>query len=205
MARLLAAPRRDTVGGLRDATLLEVLYGTGLRRHEVFALNRNDWQREQSGLWVADGKGNKSRLQPVGEQLSRLLETYLSEVRELLSRDQTELALWLGNDGKRLSYQCLGQCLQRYCQREKLPTISPHALRRAFATHLLLRGAELHEVQTLLGHANPQVTQRYTKIEVVDLLLEYRRTHPRANLRRLPGGPKPLVRKHKETMPGLVP
>ena len=133
-----------------------------------------------------------------------LLQNYQKDVRPWLSRQDAEPALLLDSDGKRFPYYRLSLCLERYCKLAGVPTIAPHALRRAFATHLLLRGAELHEVQALLGHANPQVTQRYTKIEVVDLLREYRRTHPRANLHRLPGGPKPLVRKHKNPLPGLA-
>lgn len=196
--QLLAAPRRDTIGGQRDLTLLELMYGTGLRRRELWALNLQDWSFEQRGLYVAQGKGDKPRLQPVGENLARQMELYLTETRPWLARDDSETALLLDNLGRRFPYYRFTQCLKDYCKAQKLPEILPHALRRAFATHLLLQGAALHEVQLLLGHADPQVTQRYTKIEVVELQREYQRTHPRARVRvrRLPGGPKALVPVH---------
>jgi len=192
VSQLLAAPRRDTVGGLRDATLLELIYGTGIRRRELYRLSLNDWLSERGGLWVK-GKGNKPRFQPIGDNLAKLLEQYLSEARPLLQNTLAESAFLLDNLGRRYPYYRLAPCLYHYCQRANLPEISPHALRRAFATHLLLRGAELHEVQVLLGHSNPQVTQRYTKIEVVDLQREYQRTHPRAELRRLSGRAKMVL------------
>lgn len=190
--RLLATPRRDTVGGIRDATVLELIYGTGIRRRELHRLSLHDWLSERGGLWVK-GKGNKPRIQPTGENLAELVELYLRESRPWLANSDAQTALLLDNQGGRYPYYRVSQCLYDYCRRAQLPEISPHALRRAFATHLLLRGAELHEVQALLGHSNPQVTQRYTKIEVVDLQREYQRTHPRAELRRLSGRTKMVL------------
>lgn len=201
--QLLALPERDTVGGLRDAVALEMLYGTGLRRHEMVALNLNDWLSEQRGIWV-HGKGDKPRLQPVGEHLSQLIDRYLGQSRPQLLREQSQTALLLGDQGQRFPYHQLGLFLHGYCQLAKLPTMTPHVLRRAYATHLLLRGADLREVQALLGHADPHVTERYTKIEVMELKREYQRTHPRASLRRLPGGTKPLGAHNPKTLPKVA-
>lgn len=195
---LLQAPNRDTAAGGRDATIIEILYGTGLRRRELYRLDLSSWQPDLAGLWVDDGKGGKPRLQPVGEHLAEVLQHYLEHARPLLVREAVS-ALLLDDHGQRFPYHRIGECLREYSFQAGLPDILPHALRRAFATHLLLRGAGLHEVQHLLGHSNPDVTQRYTKIGVNELAHEYRRTHPRAHAR-FSRRKRALVREHANSV-----
>ena len=177
--RLLQCPGEDAQGQ-RDRLMLEVLYGTGLRRSEANHLQVLDWQPELRGLWVREGKGKKDRFQPVGSQLAERLNHYLREVRPVLERDPDVTGLFLTNQGNKLSANFLANRVRHYARQWNLPGLTPHALRRAFASHLLERGAKIHEVQALLSHDKPGTTERYTQIERMDLIREYRRTHPRA-------------------------
>lgn len=177
--RLLQCPGEDAQGQ-RDRLMLEVLYGTGLRRSEANHLQVLDWQPELRGLWVREGKGKKDRFQPVGSQLAERLNHYLREVRPVLERDPDVTGLFLTNQGNKLSANFLANRVRHYARQLNLPGLTPHALRRAFASHLLERGAKIHEVQALLSHDKPGTTERYTQIERMDLIREYRRTHPRA-------------------------
>lgn len=176
---LLQSPGED-VQGQRDRLMLEVLYGAGLRRSEANHLQVLDWQPELRGLWVREGKGKKDRFQPVGPKLAERLNHYLREVRPVLERDPNVTGLFLTNQGKKLSANFLANRVRHYGRQLNLPGLTPHALRRAFASHLLERGAKIHEVQALLSHDKPDTTERYTQIERMDLIREYRRTHPRA-------------------------
>ena len=177
--RLIECPGED-VAGQRDRLMLEVLYGTGLRRSEANRLQVLDWQPELRGLWVREGKGKKDRLQPVGTHLAERLSHYLREIRPLLQRNPEVTGLFLTNQGKQLSANFLADRVRHYARQLNLPGLSPHTLRRAYATHLLERGAKIHEVQALLAHDKPGTTERYTQIERMELIREYRRTHPRA-------------------------
>ena len=177
--RLLKCPGEDAPGQ-RDRLMLEVLYGTGLRRSEANRLQVLDWQPELRGLWVREGKGKKDRFQPVGAHLAERLNHYLLEIRPLLQRSPAVTGLFLTNLGNHLSANFLANRVRLYARQLNLPGLTPHSLRRAFANHLLERGAKVHEVQALLSHEKPSTTERYTQIERMELIREYRRTHPRA-------------------------
>lgn len=177
--QLLRLPGQH-VAGRRDLVVLELLYGAGLRRCEMNRLQLQDWQPALLGLWVRLGKGKKDRFQPVGESLARRLNHYLDEIRPALQRSQEVTGLLLTNQGRNLAINFVHRCVRHYAQRLNLPQLTPHALRRAFATHMLECGAKLHQVQALLSHKKPATTERYTQIERMELIREYRRTHPRA-------------------------
>ena len=143
------------------------------------ALNLGDVDSD-GGLWVRAGKGNKDRLQPLGLALQACLQSYLSEVRPGLWPAPEESALLLNRIGQRLQSAGIYQVVKKYSRALKMPQLTVHSLRRAYATHMLLQGAPLPQVQALLHHANADTTIRYTQIQLKDLQQEYLRTHPRS-------------------------
>lgn len=177
--QLLAAPTSPGLGP-RNRFVMELLYGTGLRRRELLALNLADIEPGGTDLWVRQGKGHKDRLQPIGPRLQKLLQTYLDQVRPRLRPKIQEDALILSRFGDRLRGDCLDNLLKRYAVPLGMSQLTPHSLRRAFATHMLLRGAQLVDVQRLLGHESPETTVRYTQISVAEVQRVYYQTHPRA-------------------------
>ncbi len=181
VTHLLAAPDVTTPLGLRDRTLLEVLYATGLRVSELIALQCHQIQ-PQHGWIIVLGKGSKERLVPLGECALDWLEKYLRLARPLLGPRPTENTLFLNRLGEPLTRQRCWQIIKHYAQLAGIAPqrLSPHALRHAFATHLLNHGADLRAVQLLLGHADISTTQIYTHIARARLEALYRQHHPRA-------------------------
>lgn len=177
---LLQAPDTETVLGLRDKAMLEVLYASGLRVSELIGLQCNQINLRQGVLRVF-GKGNKERLVPLGEEASEWLERYQRDARvELLGRQISD-ALFVTRKGVTMSRQALWYMIQRYAtivgiSHEK---ISPHVVRHAFATHLLNNGADIRVVQMLLGHTDISTTQIYTHIAKERLKNLHAKHHPR--------------------------
>lgn len=180
--RLLESPRRDTPLGLRDSALLEILYGTGVRRGEAANLDLADLDLRGSALLVRRGKGARDRMLPLGAHLVEVLERYLTEARPRLLSRPGEAALLLSAHGARLDIRLLHQRVQHHGRRVGLVGVSPHRLRYAFASHLMENGAELAVLQVLLGHAGIQTTQGYLLLRPVELTKMHRATHPRARL-----------------------
>ena len=185
---LLEAPARDTELGLRDAALLELLYGTGARISEAVGLDVDEVSRllqagedELPGLRLL-GKGAKERVVPVGSYARAALEAYLVRSRPVLAaRGRGTPALFLNARGSRLSRQSAWTILQTAAASAGLRLeVSPHTLRHSFATHLLDGGADVRVVQELLGHASVTTTQIYTLVTVDHLREVYRAAHPRA-------------------------
>lgn len=183
---LLGAPGPETLEGLRDRAILELFYGTGLRHRECYSLDLAALDRAEKLLTVQDGKGFKARLLPLGDGAHQALEIYLEECRPELVKGGAaqENALFLAARrpwrGQRLGYQSYGWLVQKACRRAGLEPLTPHDLRRAFATHLLAAGADLRAVQILLGHASARSTEHYLRLCPAALVAEHRRTHPRA-------------------------
>ena len=165
--------------GLRDAALMTLLYGCGLRLGEALALNRSDCQGiKPGGALMITGKGGKQRVVPVLDIVARAVEEYLAACPYALGESSP---LFVGARGKRLNpgvFQKQVRHLRRYL---RLPeTATPHALRHSFATHLLSGGGDLRTIQELLGHASLSTTQRYTDVDASRLSAIYRDAHPRA-------------------------
>ncbi|WP_037989786.1 site-specific tyrosine recombinase XerD [Tepidiphilus margaritifer] len=179
--RLLAAPDVTTPLGLRDKTMLEVLYATGLRVSELVGLQTHQIERNEGWLRVL-GKGSKERLVPLGEEATIWLERYWHEARPLLLNGKREETLFLNRRGEAMTRQRCWQIIKEHAIRCGIAPerLSPHTLRHAFATHLLDHGADLRAVQLLLGHADISTTQIYTHIARARLEALYRRHHPRA-------------------------
>jgi len=185
--RLLEAPDVGTLLGLRDRAILEMLYATGLRNTELRQLMLDAVRLEERLVFVFRGKGNKSRVVPLGQEAAYWLSEYLVRARPRLTRSAAEKHLFLGSKGPLRSTLSLSKIVRRAADRAGVSeTVTPHAFRHACATHMLRRGAGLRHLQDLLGHASAGTTQRYTKVEVSDLRRVHRRCHPRERRKRPP-------------------
>jgi integrase/recombinase XerC len=168
----------------RDDALAELLYGSGLRISEALDLDVPDLDL-RSGVLRVMGKGGKERLAPLSDQSRANFQHWL-EARALIARSE-EPALFVGARGKRLNRRQAARILKDLCAAAALPvSISPHALRHGFATHLLEAGADLRTVQELLGHARLSTTQRYTQLTLSGLMRVYDQAHPRARAEKKP-------------------
>jgi integrase/recombinase XerD len=188
--KLLAAPDVSTPIGLRDRAILALVYGSGLRRAEVSSLDLYDVDLTEATVYVRCGKGGKPRLVPLGEAAAADLRAYLTKGRPQLAeghRMPRTLALFVGvggmgryNQGGRLGPDGISLMVRRTSEKAKLPRrVMAHALRHAFATHLLRAGADLRHIQRLLGHAAIVTTEVYTHVAVKDLAEVHARSHPR--------------------------
>lgn len=185
---LLEAPDPSTVEGLRDAALLELLYGTGARISEICALDVDETTRalqdEDAALRLL-GKGNRERFVPLGSFARRAVEAWLVRGRPEWQRRASSPgpALLLNTRGGRLSRQTAWGAVQQAARAAGITAeVSPHSLRHSFATHLLDGGADIRVVQELLGHASVTTTQIYTLVTVQHLREVYLEAHPRARL-----------------------
>ncbi|WIY81840.1 site-specific tyrosine recombinase XerD [Propionimicrobium sp. PCR01-08-3] len=184
--RLLDSIDRTEPIGLRDAALLEMLYGTGARITEITSLDVDDLTRirddPEAGLRLV-GKGDKQRMVPLGSYARQAVDAWLVRGRPALvaSAGRTSPALFVNTRGNRLSRQSAwGIIRDRAAQAGITTEVSPHSLRHSFATHLLDGGADVRVVQELLGHSSVTTTQIYTEVTVEHLREVYRSTHPRA-------------------------
>jgi integrase/recombinase XerD len=185
---LLETPLVETPLGLRDAALLELLYGTGARISEVVGLDVDDVSRlvgadgdESVGLRLF-GKGNKERWVPVGSYAREALRAYLVRARPgLVAQGRGTPGLLVNSRGGRLSRQSAWTILRTAAERAGITAeVSPHTLRHSYATHLLEGGADVRVVQELLGHASVTTTQIYTMVTVNALREVWAGAHPRA-------------------------
>lgn len=178
--RLLAAPDRSDPRGLRDATMIETMYATGLRVSELVKLRVEDVDL-RSGFVRTLGKGRKQRLVPIGQPARELLRRYLAEARPAFLRGRQSATLFLSRLGRAMTRQAFWKLLRGYARVAGIRgPLSPHKLRHSFATHLLERGADLRSVQAMLGHADVATTQIYTHVSAGRLLELYKRHHPRS-------------------------
>ncbi|MGH8127473.1 MAG: site-specific tyrosine recombinase XerD [Gammaproteobacteria bacterium] len=176
---LLQAPDTHTARGLRDRTMLELLYATGLRVSELVGL-RLDQVNLRLGAVRVVGKGGKERLVPVGEEARDWLERYLKEARSNFVAGRRLDTLFPTPRRSSMSRQGFWTLIRRYAVSAGIRNaVSPHQLRHAFATHLLAHGADLRAVQMLLGHQNVTTTQIYTHVERERLKRLHATHHPR--------------------------
>ena len=165
---------------IRDVALMELLYGSGLRISEALGLDIKDVSSDVHCVRVM-GKGSRERLTPLSDTAVTALRTWLEE-RDYLALPE-ENALFVGVRGKRLNRREASRSLATLCTNAGIPiSISPHALRHSFATHMLEAGADLRSVQELLGHKRLATTQRYTQLTLEHLMGVYDAAHPRAEI-----------------------
>jgi integrase/recombinase XerD len=180
--RLLSAPQPYDAFWRRDRAMLELLYATGCRVSEVSNLKLPDLHLAER-YCLAHGKGSKDRLTPLGDAAASAIGEYLSHERPRLAKGNGAAAAWvlLSRGGKRLRREAIWQLVKRYAARAGVsPEVSPHTLRHSFATHLLAGGADLRQVQELLGHASIATTQIYTHVDQSRLKRVHQQFHPRA-------------------------
>jgi integrase/recombinase XerD len=176
---LLAQPDTTAALGLRDRSMLEVLYATGLRVSELVGLTVDQVNLRQ-GVIRCIGKGNKERLVPVGEVAQDWLEKYLYDSRPALLNGKVTDDLFPTTRGKAMTRQAFWYLIKRYALQAGIQKdLSPHTLRHAFATHLINHGADLRVVQLLLGHADLSTTQIYTHVAKERLKQLHAAHHPR--------------------------
>lgn len=178
---LLALPPDDDPVGVRDGTILELLYAGGVRVGELVSLDVDDLDLPRRRARVR-GKGRKERMVPLGDEAVAALRQYLSGARAAMLRPASPAgALFVNRRGKRIGTRDVRAMVERYAA-EALPGhhVTPHTFRHTYATHLLEGGADLRSVQELLGHADLRTTQIYTHVSRERLRAVYDRAHPHA-------------------------
>ena len=176
---LLAAPDTDTPLGLRDRTMLEVLYATGLRVSELVGLRLHQVNTRQ-GVVRVFGKGSKERMVPLGDEALSWLDRYVKDSRPMLLKAVQSDVLFPSTRAQEMNRQTFWYRLKLHVQQAGIDKpLSPHTLRHAFATHLLNHGADLRVVQLLLGHSDLSTTQIYTHVASSRMKSLHEEHHPR--------------------------
>ena len=177
---LITAPDINTLAGIRDLAMLELIYATGLRVSELVSLKMSAVDLEV-GYLRSLGKGSKERVVPIGDVAKTAIESYVNNARPLFQKKRRSEDLFLTRRGNAMTRQGFWKILKKYSIKAKIEgAVSPHALRHAFATHLLERGADLRSVQMMLGHSDISTTQIYTHVLRQRMREVHERFHPRA-------------------------
>jgi integrase/recombinase XerD len=187
MEAVLFRPDIGTLAGMRDRAILELLYSTGMRRSEATKLDIYDLNLTEKTVAIRSGKGGKGRVLPVGKTAMEFLIRYINETRPKLQKylgfevvGPQEPALFVVPGGGRLLGDSLGHIVSKYVRPVKPEvTLTCHAIRHAFATHMLRRGASIAVIQRMLGHSQINTTAIYTHVVPIDLKKEHKKCHPR--------------------------
>lgn len=189
--QLMGQPDVDGLTGVRDRAILELLYGTGMRRSELLRLQLGDVNLNQATVFIRQGKGRRDRYVPMGASAVHWVKRYCAEVRPMIAgqagqasqaRGQaTTWALFLTDYGESFEKGRLTDMVSRHLRRIGVEHGSCHALRHACATHMLEAGADLRFIQVLLGHADLNTTQIYTHVAIGKLVQVHAQTHPSAD------------------------
>ncbi len=184
---LLEEPGEQDRFSLRDIAVMELMYSTGMRVSELVSRNINHLDFE-TGMVRVSGKGKKERIVPFGNAAAEALNRYFSQRIQLLAacaargKQPDSEALFLNGRGSRITTRSVERMVKQYGQRAGITTtVTPHALRHSFATHLLEMGADLRTVQELLGHVSLSTTQKYTHLNMDHLAKVYDQSHPLSN------------------------
>lgn len=171
----------------RDQAIIEVLYGSGLRRSECVRLDLSDVDLAESTLLVRNGKGRKDRVVPLTGRARQAIAAYLTETRPRLASHSSDSALFLSvRGGRRLGATGLARMVGKITREADVRGVSAHSLRHACATHLLQGGASVRAIQRLLGHKRITTTARYTRVEPREVARMLRRCHPRERRAKAP-------------------
>jgi integrase/recombinase XerD len=179
--RLFESPQPEDPFWLRDRALLEMLYATGCRASEISGMKLQDVHLDE-GYCICRGKGDKERLVPLGGRADRAYRAYLEKERPKLAACGSADPPWafLSYRGRRLRRERIWELLKKYVLRVGAPeSVSPHTMRHSFATHMLSGGADLRQVQEMLGHASIATTQIYTHVDAARLKAVHKKYHPR--------------------------
>lgn len=178
---LLNAPSKETPLGIRDRAILETLYAGGLRVSELTDLKIYDVDLNECSIKIS-GKGGKERIVPIHKLAVDLIKEYLGKRENIAKKSSKESDfLFLNRFGGRLSPRSVARMIDKYVMKVALSkNISPHTLRHSYATHLLDGGADIREIQELLGHSKLSTTQKYLHLSIDKLIDVYDKTHPKA-------------------------
>lgn len=169
----------STLLGVRNRTIMEVFYSTGIRRLELIGLKLYDVDVVRGMLMVRQGKGRKDRYLPVGERACAWIDKYLLEVRPELITGHDDQTLFLDDFGRPMTVRFLGDLMRRHVEAIGISTPGAcHLFRHAMATHMLENGADIRYIQVMLGHANLETTQIYTRVSITKLKEVHAATHP---------------------------
>lgn len=178
--KILAQPDMTTALGFRDRVILEVLYATAMRREESANLLLEDIDTESGYVVIRQGKGRKDRVVPIGVQVCRLIDTYVTGVRADWVSSANDAHLFVKRCGQKLDPNAIWRVVRKYAAAANLSKpVSTHSFRHSCATHMLRNGAPIRHIQELLGHASLETTQVYTRITINDLKAIHQRYHPR--------------------------
>lgn len=176
---LLDQPKDIDLKGTRDKAMLEFAYATGMRVTEIISLNVEDVKLEEA--YVVCHTGIKQRNIPLGTMCLKALKEYIQDARPVLIHDEEEKALFVNVNGQRLTRQGFWKIVKYYKEQAHITKdITPHVLRHSFATHLLQNGADLKDIQAMLGHSDISSTQVYMQFQDSGLKTIYKKAHPRA-------------------------
>jgi integrase/recombinase XerD len=185
---LMSQPDIEGLTGVRERAMLELLYGTGMRRSELMNLQIGDVDLRQATVFIRQGKGRKDRYVPMGQSAKHWVARYAAEVRPMLTNQvqdtQAGWTLFLTDYGEPFEQNRLSGMVAGHLRRIGVEHGSCHALRHACATHMLEAGAELRYIQALLGHADISTTQIYTHVAIGKLMKVHAATHPGAQINR---------------------
>ncbi len=176
---LLSQPNVNDIKGMRDKAMLEILYATGIKVSELINLNLDDVNLQLS--FIRCGSEDKERFIPIYPIAAKAVSLYLEKSRKLLVTDQREKALFVNVTGEKMTRQGFWKILKAYTKSANITkTITPHTLRHSFAAHLLENGADIHDIQVILGHSDIASTQRYAQFLKDKMKTSYIKFHPRA-------------------------
>lgn len=176
---LLSQPDVNDIKGMRDKAMLEILYATGIKVSELIGLNIDDVNVQLS--FIRCGEGDKERFIPIYPIACKCLLAYIEKSRKLLVSNTRENSLFVNITGERMTRQGFWKILKSYTQSAGITkTITPHTLRHSFAAHLLENGADIHDIQLILGHSDIASTQRYAQFLKDKMKNSYIKFHPRA-------------------------
>ena len=179
MSKILLAPDGKTPQAVRDKAMFELLYATGMRVSEIIRLKLNQIELE-SGFCIVHGKGDKSRLVPIGDAAKDMLADYLGAARQSLLRARKSDYVFLTGRGGPMTRQAFWARVKRWAKEAGVgKSVSPHVFRHSFATHLLNHGADLRAVQAMLGHSDISTTEVYTHVDRQKLRGLLDKSHPR--------------------------
>ena len=184
--QLMSQPDVEGLTGVRDRAMLELLYGTGMRRSELMNLQLGDVDLTQATVFIRQGKGRRDRYVPMGQSARHWVARYAAEVRPMLTSQVQDAGsgwtLFLTDYGEPFEQNRLSGMVAGHLRRIGVEQGSCHALRHACATHMLEAGAELRYIQVLLGHADLSTTQIYTHVAIGKLMAVHAATHPGAQM-----------------------
>lgn len=176
---LLSQPDTNDIKGIRDKAMLELLYATGIKVSELIGLNVEDFNSQLS--FIRCGEGDKERFIPIYPVAAKAVVSYLEKSRKMLVSDQNERALFVNVTGEKMTRQGFWKILKAYAAKANIKkSITPHTLRNSFASHLLENGADIHDIQLILGHSDIASTQRYAQFLKDKMKNSYIKFHPRA-------------------------